>query len=151
MPGNCSLWFCDNNVTMHVILCCLGYMLWCLALMRNMTFWACVRAVRCLYPQGTLLTDSFADCGRERPGPAKFFPSSKKAAVMEQKRGLSSMPGVMEAVLSAHQDLLLGEISKALLGVEKRRWFAVSSLSTITLQQSKANGSLEPQGYLAKS
>lgn len=61
------------------------------------------------------------------------------------------MPGVMEAAFSALRDLLLGEISKALFGLEKRRWFAASGLSTVTLQQSKADGSLEPQGYLAKS
>lgn len=61
------------------------------------------------------------------------------------------MPGVMEAAFSALQDLLLGEVRKALFGLGKRRWFGVSGSSTVTLQQSKGDGSLEPQGYLAKS
>lgn len=53
---------------------------------------------------------------------------------------------VMEAAFSALWDLLLGEISKALFGLEERRWFALSGWSTVTLQQSKADGSLKPQG-----
>lgn len=91
------------------------------------------------------LTVSFADCGREWPRPAKFLPSSKKAAVMEQKPGLSSLYARIDGgCFFCLSGPAAGRDSKTLFGVEKGKWFAVSSSSTITLQQSKADGSLEP-------
>lgn len=76
-----------------------------------------------------------------------FFQSNKKAAVLEQIMAHTLfVPGVIEAAFSAFQK----QTSKTLVGLEKRRWFAVSNLSTVTPQQSKTNGRTELQGYLAK-
>lgn len=62
-----------------------------------------------------------------------------------------SVPGAIEAAFSALQDLLLGEIVKTFFGLEKRKWFVVNDWSTVTLQQSKADGSLDPQSCIEKS
>lgn len=54
----------------------------------------------------------------------------------------------MESAFSAFQGMLLGESGEVTLGLEEMRWLAVKSSSTVTLSQSKADRSLEPQSYV---
>lgn len=143
MTTSVFMWYCV--VLVYVVMLSLWWAVWLSELVLEQSG-AQMRGALC-----GRLTVSFTDCGWEWPRPAKFFPRSKKSCCRRTKAWLilSLRQDWWRLLFSALQDLLLGEICKALSGQKRGGWFAVNCSAEVLLCLSQAGGSSEPQGYLA--